>query len=451
LLLSTLLIPVISNAQSPWKTHTPPFPDTIGIADIEVVNKNVIWAVGYRYGVDDSLYYYGVAKETFYAVTTDGGATWKVGTVPLGPKPFVANITATDGGQAFVAGLDNFGNAKTLKTIDGGTTWTATPNNWDPVLSWPDYIHAYTPARVTVIGDPINLEFEIYNTFNAGMVWQKVPGSDIPDALDGEFGFNNFGAAIGLNIWFGTNLGRLFHSENGGISWNVLTTPLGADLGSLALSDLNNWLITTAYGFSKTAQYYRTSDGGSTWTKLTNLPYDGHFLNFGTAAYIPNQPYILQGLTPGGNLSGPYETWLSRDRGDTWEQISSGELIGWPTFLNDSVGWAGDFQQLSRPTQLYEYIGSPLVGLLSPHALPAEITLSPNPTSDLLRVHVKVPEPGDFILLLNDAQGRLLQNRTVRNAADFTEEMAIGNLPTGIYMLTVSGKGGSITRQVVKL
>ena len=62
-ILPALLIAFNLTAQS-WTAYTPPFPDTIGIADIEVVNENVVWAIGLRYGADDSLYYYGFANET---------------------------------------------------------------------------------------------------------------------------------------------------------------------------------------------------------------------------------------------------------------------------------------------------------------------------------------------------------------------------------------------------
>ncbi len=445
--LLSLLAPVLLSAQA-WTTYTPPFGDTIGIADIEVVNENIIWAVGLRYGVDDSLYYYGVGNETYYAVTADGGATWKTGTVPMGPTPFIAGMTATDAGQALVIGLENFGNAKTLKTLDGGTTWTASANNW---ASWPDYIHAFTPAKMCVIGDPRNGEFEIYTSFNAGQVWQPVPGSNIPDPLPGEFGYNNVGDAIGNTIWFGTNVGRIYRSQNSGGSWEVFSTPLGNSFGAMVFSDENNGLATTGYGFASGAQMYRTTDGGTTWTQLNNLPYNGAYLNFGTAAYIHGEPYIVQGLAPGthSNLTGPYETWISPDRGDTWQQVSTGELIGWPTFIDSTVGWAGEFQQLSHPTRLYKYSGSPLVGLFTPEQLDAQITLSPNPAADVVKIKVQAREAGDFWILLNDHSGKLIRKETVQGQAEFEQTFDIQSFPAGQYTITVSGKEGSVTRKLI--
>lgn len=437
-------------AQPTWKPYTPPFGDTIGIADLEVVSDKVIWAVGLRYGVDDSLYYFGVGNETYYAVTADGGESWKTGTVPMGATPFIANITATDAGTALVIGLENFGNAKTLKTTDGGTTWQVTANNWDPVLSWPDYIHAFTPAKMCVIGDPRDGEFEIYNTFNAGSVWQRVAGNNIPDPIAGEFGYNNCGASIGNTIWFGTNQGRIYRSKNSGGTWEVFNTPLGTAFGSMAFSEENNGLATTGYGFAAGAQMYTTSDGGVTWTQLTNLPYSGDFFTFGTAAYIPGSTYLLQGLSHGGNLTGPYETWISPDRGLTWKQISTGEIIGWPTFINSKVGWAGEFQQLSHPTRLFQYTGSPLVGLLTPAILDAEVTLSPNPASDVVRVQVRAREVEDFWVLLSDVQGKLLRKVELNGVDTFDKEWNVADLPAGVYTVTVSSARGSLSRVLTK-
>lgn len=447
-----LLFTAMSLSAQTWTTYTLPFPDTIGIADIEVVNENVIWTIGYRYGVDDSLYYYGQADETYYAVTSDGGATWKTGTVPMGAVPFVANMAATDAGTAMVAGLDNFGNAKTLKTTDGGTSWITTPNNWDPVASWPDFIHAFTPAKYCVIGDPRNGEFEIYITLNSGQVWQPVAGSNIPDPLSGEFGFNNCGAAVGNTIWFGTNVGRIYRSKNSGSSWEAFTTPL-ASVGSVSFSDENRGIAGTTYGNGGPAKMYKTTDGGATWTEITNLPYSGNYLNFNLAACVPGTSFLVQGLAPGlySNLTGPYETWISPDWGDTWQQAgTAGELIGWPTFISNTVGWAGDFQQLSRKTQLYKYTGSPLVGLLSPNTLQAEVTLSPNPASDVLQVKVQAQDAGDFWVLLNDAQGHLIKKETVIGVSEFEKTLEIKDLTAGVYTLTVAGAEGSITRRFVK-
>lgn len=106
-------------SQTTWTAYNPPFGDTIGIADIEVLNENVIWAVGVKFEVNDSLYGFFGPSPVYMARTVDGGANWSVTLVPLGDLPFIANMSVIDENTAFISGLDEFGNAKTLKTTDG--------------------------------------------------------------------------------------------------------------------------------------------------------------------------------------------------------------------------------------------------------------------------------------------------------------------------------------------
>lgn len=432
------------SSQTTWTAYVPAFGDTIGIADIEVLNENVIWAVGVKFDVNDSLYNFFGPSPVYMARTVDGGANWAVTQVPLGDLPFIANMSVVDESTAFISGLDEFGNAKTLKTTDGSQTWTLSPVDWDPVVSWPNFIHAFSSAKACVVGDPRNGEFEIYTTSNGGINWTKTPGVNIPNPLPGEFGFNNTGDVLGNTIWFGTSSGRIFRSQNAGLTWLVAQTPLPA-VNAVLFSDANNGLVG-AFNLH-TSIIAHTADGGSNWTNIT--PLNGEFRLLGIE-YLPNSPFILMGITKNSILTGPFETWLSPDRGLTWQQISSGEIIGWPTFIDGDTGWAGEFQQLDHPTRLFKYTGSPLVGLLSPNPIVAEISVSPNPSSDVFQVQVKAEQPADFLLLLNDMQGRLVRQETVNGQSDFTTIFQVADLPAGQYVLTVANATGRVAMGVVK-
>ena len=409
-----------------------------------MLNEKVIWAVGVKFDVNDSLYNFFGPSPVLMARTVDGGTNWSVTQVPIGALPFVANMSVVDASTAFISGLDEFGNAKTLKTTDGSQTWTLSPVGWDPVVSWPDYLHTFSAAKACVVGDPRDGEFEIYTTSNGGINWTRIPGTNIPDPLPGEFGFNNVDDVQGNTMWFGTSVGRVFRSENAGLTWSALQTSLPV-VTSVSFSDTQNGLVSG--GDLSSSAILHTTDGGSTWTDIT--PQNGEFRTLGIR-YIPNSTYILLGTTKKGILSGPFETWLSPDRGKTWQQISSGEIIGWPTFLDSKTGWAGEFQQLDHPTRLFKYTGSPLVGLFSPAAIQAEVSIAPNPAADVFQVKVNAEQPADYLLLLNDAQGRLIGQQTVSGQSNFTAAFPVTGLPAGQYVLTVANSKGRKSLAVVK-
>jgi len=281
------------------------------------------------------------------------------------------------------------------------------------------------------------------------MVWAKVPGANIPDPMTGEFGYNNVGDAVGNTIWFGTSTGRVYRSKNGGINWEAFATPAQA-IGLLSFSDESNGILT-AGTYSPTApvsQLYRTAKGGETWTDIT--PASNGFRLSGLEC-IPNSTYVIMCGTSGSILKeNLFTTWVSADRGSTWKQVSTGQIAAWITFLNAKVGWAGEMQQLSHKTKLYQYTDSPLVGLLTPVALHADVTLSPNPASDVVRVQVRAHESADFLLLLNDAQGNLLRSISVDGVDGFDKDLIVSDLPAGVYTVTVSTAKGSVSRQLTK-
>jgi hypothetical protein len=67
-----------------------------------------------------------------------------------------------------------------------------------------------------------------------------------------------------------------------------------------------------------------------------------------------------------------------------------------------------------------------------------------------LRVKVQPQRAGDFWILLNDAQGVLLQKEIVSGVSEFEKTLKIRNLPAGTYTLTVAGAKGAVARKFVK-
>jgi photosystem II stability/assembly factor-like uncharacterized protein len=452
LFLAALCSPFFSSAQ--WQSYDPGFPDTIGMSFVDVVNDEVVWAIGLRYGVDECLFSPFASDKCYYTRSADGGITWQTGEIPLGTVPFLANIAAIDANTAWMCGLDaGGGGSKVLKTNDGGTTWVhQTTAAFDPAASWVNFVHFRSPAAGITMGDPRDGYFEIYTTANGGDFWFRVPEANIDPPLAGEFGYNGAFDFVGNNYWFATNQGRVFHSSNGGNTWKAHQTTL-TDGFFISFSDENHGLLaqTTLIDCSTNPPNFqfnmsRTSDGGATWEDAT--PATNNFAITGLKYIKGTSAVVMTGRE--SNLSGSFFTWVSQDHGTTWTQIGTGQNIGWMDFVDGNTGWGGEYQMLDNKTEMFSYIGGPLSGLFSQKALDVKITVFPNPTTDIVRINVDAGQVGDFLFLVNDEQGRIVRNEVVNNVASFQHHLDLSGLAAGMYSLTISSEKGSSATKFLK-
>ncbi len=437
-----------------WQSYDPGFPDTVGTSFLDVVNNDVVWSIGVRYGVDECLFSPFVSEKCYFTRTADGGTTWQTGEIPLGTVPFLANISAIDANTAWMCGLDaGGGGAKVLKTNDGGTTWEHQATAaFDPAASWVNFVHFRSPAAGVVMGDPRDGYFEIYTTANGGDLWFRVPESNIDEPLAGEFGYNGAFDVVGNNYWFATNMGRVYRSTNGGTTWTAHQTTL-PDGFFIAFSDVNNGLLAqvTTFDCSTTPPTYgfsmsRTSDGGLTWSDAT--PADNDFA-ITALRYVKGTPNVVMTLRE-SNLSGGYFTWVSLDHGATWAAVSNGQNVGWMDFVDGNTGWGGEYQMLDNKTEMFKYTGDPLSGLFHAKPLEAVVDVFPNPTDGVLNLSIESSTAEDFVIRIRDMIGRQLQRMETGKTAQFRQLLDLQQFPTGIYTLTVSSLGSVYAVKIVK-
>ncbi|MBI5914772.1 MAG: T9SS type A sorting domain-containing protein [Bacteroidetes bacterium] len=438
------------HSQTCWTPNDPGIPAPIlGCASLDVVNDNVIWAVFTHYSVADSLFGFPEDSICIVTVSTDGGTTWTNHQAPMGNPEFVANISAIDGQTAWICGLDfGGGGSRILKTTDGGATWVEqTSANWDPAASWVDFVYFWAAAKGVAMGDPKQGEFEIYTTGNGGQTWLPVDGANIDDPEPGEFGFNGSFDVVGNNVWFGTSTGRVFRSKDSGASWKAYSTGL-PQVGSVDFRDENT-------GFASYFNYFTsaikvTTDGGETWTDIASMPDDGNLrIEYGLRNVPGSTALVVTGAEE-SLVDGINKTWVSYDNGGNWTQIDEGHHVVWLDFYSPESGWGGQPTKPSGPSYLFKYTGSALVGLFDPKPLDAEISMFPNPTSGMIRLDVKTAPPGDYLLLVNDAQGRLVKKEFIENESNFQRHLDLSELAAGMYSVTVSGNEGSTTQKIFK-
>ncbi len=104
----------------------------------------------------------------------------------------------------------------------------------------------------------------------------------------------------------------------------------------------------------------------------------------------------------------------------------------------------------TSPSAALPTAGRPGKTLFERKPLNVSLLVSPNPASDFVNVELESPVESEFLLLLNDASGRLLRKEMIEKTNHRDASLDLRSLPAGVYTLTVSTNEGVATRKIVK-
>jgi photosystem II stability/assembly factor-like uncharacterized protein len=424
------------NAQF-WTEITTGFttPDR-GMYSISIVDASVVWAVGFEntQGFEDVT-----IKE--FTRSTDGGLTWTSGKIELGANTSAfgtSSITAVSSTTAWVSAYGDPSNPGGIwKTIDGGLTWNKQTTASFTVDSYVNFVHFWDANNGIAHGDPESSEFEIYTTSDGGTNWTRVPAGNIPDPdAGGEYGYENLYEVSGNNIWFGTDLGRVFKSTDKGLTWTVNTIPSPStdfQLDSFTFSDTdpNKGFLVTYYS----QKLFSTLDGGATWSEV---PKTGNLYNT-DISFIPGTSILVSAAS-----ANPLGSSYSIDNGLTWitiDEIAHGKLA----FLNDTFGFSGSLDTITTTGGIFLFSGIPLKA--PSFDLKKQILAYPNPTNGILNLNSENS-------LINEASVFDLLGRQVLSSkfsASNNVTLDLKSLQTGTYVLKVtSDSGKNETMKILK-
>ena len=167
-------------AQQP--TLTPQNSNTTAtLIAVSPVDENVVWASG---------------TNSTFAVTTDGGNTWRSGVVPTetGGDIQFRDVQGVSDQVAYLLSIGNFTHDfRIYKTTDGGYTWTEQFRN-DLVGAFYDCFAFWTPTNGIAHSDSVNGVFPDLVTTD-GMNWMSI-ANNMPPALPGEASFSSSGTCV---------------------------------------------------------------------------------------------------------------------------------------------------------------------------------------------------------------------------------------------------------------
>src|SRR4029078_2857700 len=184
---------------------------TQSLIPVSPVTKRVVWASG-RGGT--------------FAVTTDGGATWRSGVVPGAESLQFRDVEGVSESVAYLLSIGgNPGDFRIYKTTDGGATWSLQFQNQNPSAFY-DCFAFWSPTRGFSQSDSVNGQFPVERTTN-GQTWESIAGNE-PAARPGEAFFAWSGTCVATegknNAWAvtgGASPSRVLVTRDGGDTWKA--------------------------------------------------------------------------------------------------------------------------------------------------------------------------------------------------------------------------------------
>jgi photosystem II stability/assembly factor-like uncharacterized protein len=275
------------------------------------------------------------------------GLSWRA----IGPAVFggrIADVAGAPGDPAilYVAAASS----GLFKSTNGGTTFESIFNDGNTLSIGAIAVQPDNPNVVYVgtgegaVRNSISFGDGIYKTTDGGRTWTHLGLTDTERfariAIDPTNPRIVFAAALGHA--FGPNTQRgVFRSTDGGATWHrVLYVNPTTGASDVAIDPKNPRIVYAGmYDYQRTpwsfrsggpgSGLYRSSDGGTTWTKLTDparhngLPGAKLLGRIGISIHRnnPNIVYALIEAQEEGVL------WRSDDRGHTWHMVSNDHRI----------------------------------------------------------------------------------------------------------------------------
>jgi photosystem II stability/assembly factor-like uncharacterized protein len=431
---------IASRAQ--WISQNAGFSNkTLGFYEFSIVDKNTVWAICYD-GVGGL---FGPARVLDFTRTTNGGATWTAGQMGTDTSLAFSNICALSATEAWVS-MHKFGNRTgggIFHTTDGGVTWSQSgAGSVFDTASYPNFVYFKDPMRGIAGGDANGGYFEIYTTINGGITWTRTPQANIPAFVpNGDYGWFDGFAVVGDTVWFGNSRAQMYKSTDFGKTWSVHTMSSSPyTVYEIAFNDDGQHGLSHLRSGSSTF-LFSTSDGGVTWTQLPSHPK----WKQSRITSVPGTNIFVSTSTNSNSTRGSSYT---SDYGVTWIEIDNATSKAACRFLDRKTGWSGSYfiNNPGFPVSggIYKWDSTRPLALAVPSPEIQIPRIYPNPAADKFRIELPVGNAG-FDLGIYNAAGTLLKEVRITASRD----VDIADLPAGVYTIR-SGTSSEFNQKIIK-
>jgi photosystem II stability/assembly factor-like uncharacterized protein len=287
--------------------------------------------------------------ETKIMRTMDGGATWYDAT-PSGVVDVGYSIayffTDTDTAWVVTAGADPT-TGTLYHTVDGGRTWTSASVPFSGGFLY--FTDSLTGWDLIGLGAAMSHEaVAIFRTTDGGSTWTQVftddpTASGSTDTLPFVGDKSGLAAASGSTAWVtgaqpSPDFVYVYISQDGGVTWAQQSFTLPAEYAGgmtgayppVFFGSENGVLPVGLYSNTSGTVFYRSSDGGLTWSPTIPVASMGRYS-------IASQSDFF--VWDGGS-----SLYTSQDAGTTWNTITPNinisDTLASFQFINATTGWA---------------------------------------------------------------------------------------------------------------
>ena len=329
------------NTLPPYQGDTPspptiaaPLVSSPGITSLRMLNELDGWAM-----TDNAI-----------LRTTDGGVTW-YNVSPSGVTTFGFGT-----GHTFLSVLQAWvlvaetgnpaGSGQLYRTGDGGLTWTTYPVPFGGGdLTFLDETHGWMMASLGAGAG--SMAVAIYRSDDGGQTWTQTFTDDPNQANAGDSlplgGIkNNLTPLDGNTAWVGGVIYApetfyFYKTADGGQTWTQQSLPaapgmqntdLSIDTGPIFFNSSDGILPVRFTGETQRTGFYATHDGGTSWVFVTFVP------GSGTVDFVsPSDGFFWTGE----------QFFVTADRAQTWmgvsPNLSFGDTFAGMDFVNTYTGW----------------------------------------------------------------------------------------------------------------